>query len=126
MESVLAEELEVIRSIYDGDVQLLLLNDEKLQYKFGEDNHHKSFVVEITWPSGYPESADAHVSLDLFYNNHLMAEVKKGICEAIATEMDGWRGSPMTYSILEYIKVASSTEFYCFIEIRFYRTIWTN
>ena len=47
------EELEVLRSIYEGDSQFNELKENCFQYKYGTEEW-KSILVEISWPDTYP------------------------------------------------------------------------
>ena len=47
------EELEVLRSIYEGDSQFNELKENCFQYKYGTEEG-KSILVEISWPDTYP------------------------------------------------------------------------
>jgi len=65
-----AEELEVLRSIYEGDSCFREMGPTVFQYKYGEDGHPHSFLLEISWPETYPESKPI-VNMEAFYNKHL-------------------------------------------------------
>ena len=47
------EELEVLRSIYEGDEKFNEINEKCFQYKYGSEDT-KSILVEISWPETYP------------------------------------------------------------------------
>ena len=47
------EELEVLRSIYEGDERFNELSNKCFQYKYGSEEG-KSILVEISWPESYP------------------------------------------------------------------------
>jgi RWD domain. len=48
-----SEELEVLRSIYEGDEQFNEINETCFQYKYGSEDG-KSILVEVSWPDTYP------------------------------------------------------------------------
>ncbi|KAI0229086.1 RWD domain-containing protein 4 [Lamellibrachia satsuma] len=97
------EELEVLQSIYDGDSAFKEISKQDFQYKVGEDQHHKSFVVQVTWGEGYPdELPDIH--LDAFYNKHISSGVKSNIVNRLKDEASQLLGSAMTYTLFEYVK----------------------
>lgn len=97
------EELEVLHAIYDGDSAFKEISKQDFQYKVGEDQHHKSFVVQVTWGDGYPEELpDIH--LDAFYNKHISPGVKSNIVNHLKEEANQLLGSAMTYTLFEYVK----------------------
>ncbi|KAH3891082.1 hypothetical protein DPMN_015171, partial [Dreissena polymorpha] len=63
------EELEVLRSIYDGDTMFKEIGPTTFQYKYGEDNSYRSLIVEISWVDNYPDTPP-NINLDTFYNKH--------------------------------------------------------
>ena len=50
------EELEVLKSIYDGDENYSSTSDTTHNYKYGEYLKSKSFLMEIKWPESYPST----------------------------------------------------------------------
>lgn len=97
------EEQEVLLSIYGGDECFKVLNDTTYQYRVGDEGHFQSFLLEISWPDGYPDDAP-DISLDAFYNKHISDAVKYSIVESMKTEAEQWLGSAMTYTLVEYAK----------------------
>ena len=73
------------RSIYDGDDLFTVIEKKKFQYKLGEDGTAKSFILEITWTDEYPEVLP-NISLDAFYNKHIIPSVKEQILEYAKSE----------------------------------------
>jgi len=99
------EELEVLRSIFDGDTAFSTLNENTIQYRFGEDGDVRSFLLEIRWPPSYPDEATPDFVLDdLFYNKRLTAQTKQAILRCLSEEAESNRGSPTTYSLIELLK----------------------
>ena len=80
-----------------------MIEDKKIQYKLGEDGTAKSFILEVTWTDEYPEVLP-EISLDAFYNKHLIPSVKKQILEFAISEAEQYLGMPMTYTIIEQVK----------------------
>uniref|UniRef100_A0A915CFQ9 RWD domain-containing protein n=1 Tax=Parascaris univalens TaxID=6257 RepID=A0A915CFQ9_PARUN len=98
-----ATELEVLRSIFDGDQRFSVIANNKFQYKFGEDDHYRSFLLEIDWPKTYPETLP-RINMDLFYNKHLLPEVKERILLKLKQEAESYLGMAATFSLIEYVK----------------------
>uniref|UniRef100_A0A915PWP6 RWD domain-containing protein n=1 Tax=Setaria digitata TaxID=48799 RepID=A0A915PWP6_9BILA len=96
-------ELEVLKSIFDGDQRFVLISDNKFQYKFGEGDDYKSFILEISWPDTYPETIPT-ISLDLFYNRHILPEVKEDIKRRLLTEAEQYVGMAVTFTLIEYTR----------------------
>lgn len=90
--SCIQEELEVLRSIYDGDECFKEVSPTSFQYRVrcssrctfvarddhvmrtvtqvGVVGHAKSFLIELEWPPDYPQCPPS-ISLDGFFNRHL-------------------------------------------------------
>lgn len=64
------EEKEVLLSIYDGDSRFKAISPTTYQYKYGEDNEPKSFLLEIAWTAEYPLEKPT-INMNTFYNKHL-------------------------------------------------------
>lgn len=97
------EELEVLRAIYDGDVNFKELSSTSFQYMVGVNGDPKSFLLEISWDESYPEVAPS-LSLDAFYNKQIIPEVKCTILTRLVEEATLQLGTPMTYTLVEYAK----------------------
>jgi len=102
------EELEVLKSIYEGDDCYTNPDKQKHHYKFGEDSTSRSFILEICWGSEYPSELP-EISLESFYNKHLMPEVKNHIIEAVKEEAEQFLGMSMTYSLFEWVRESLDT-----------------
>ncbi|KAG8181808.1 hypothetical protein JTE90_001464 [Oedothorax gibbosus] len=102
-EELQEEELEVLNSIYDGDPKYRQISPTSFQYKIGEDDDPKSFLLEISWVAQYPNSPPK-ISLEAFFNKKLIPEVKSNIISRLLEEADGQLGTPMTYTLLEWAK----------------------
>merc|ERR1711981_406215 len=55
------------------------------------------------WTKQYPEVLP-DISLDAFYNKHIIPSVKEQILEFAKSEGEQFLGMPMTYSIIEQVK----------------------
>jgi len=99
------EELEVLKSIYEGDEAYICVSSTKHQYKYGDTENlaSRSCVLEINWQAAYPNEMP-DINLDLFFNNHLLPEAKKHIVQSIKEEAENFLGMSMTYSLFEYVK----------------------
>lgn len=97
------EELEVLKSIYEGDDCFKEISPTTFQYKYGEENSNTSFVLEISWGETYPETPPT-VNMDTFYNKHILDCVKKKICDGVYDQADQFLDSAMTYTLFEWVK----------------------
>ncbi len=98
------EELEVLKSIYEGDQAFAVVSESRLQYKFGDDGSSRSFILEVSWPPGYPSEAAAAVSLDAFYNRHLEGAVRDRVQGAAEEEAGQNLGMAATYALFEAVR----------------------
>ncbi|XP_068680765.1 RWD domain-containing protein 4-like [Montipora capricornis] len=97
------DEREALRSIYESDENFIEINPTTFQYKFGEDGHFKSFLLEVSWPHDYPTCLP-NISLDAFYNKHISCQVKESIICRLKEQCDVCLGCAMTYSIFDWTK----------------------
>ncbi|ELU00560.1 hypothetical protein CAPTEDRAFT_162406 [Capitella teleta] len=97
------EEKEVLLSIYEGDENFKEIGDLGFQYKIGESDSYKSFLLEISWGEEYPSAAPT-INLDAFYNNHLLPEVKEAIKEKLSEQVEDLLETAMTYTLFEFAK----------------------
>ncbi|KAK9303618.1 hypothetical protein QLX08_004724 [Tetragonisca angustula] len=97
------EEREVLLSIYDGDSAFKQLTPTTFQYKYGEDNDMKSFLLEISWGTTYPSERPI-INMNTFYNKHLVQEVKDKVVQHVEAEIDQWLGSAMTYTLFQSVQ----------------------
>lgn len=102
------EELEVLKSIYEGDDLYTNPDKQTHLYKFGEAGTLKSFILEIKWTEEYPSELPA-LSLESFYNKHLVPEVKTNILKAVTEEAEQFLGMSMTYSLFEWVRESLET-----------------
>ncbi|KZC09705.1 PREDICTED: RWD domain-containing protein 4 [Dufourea novaeangliae] len=97
------EEREVLLSIYEGDAAFKQLTPTTFQYKYGEDNDMKSFLLEISWGPTYP-SEKPTINMNTFYNKHIVQDVKDSVVKYVEAEADQWLGSAMTYTLIQYVQ----------------------
>lgn len=64
------DEREALQSIYEGDEAFKEIDPTTFQYKYGEEDNFKSFLVEIKWGENYPNELPA-INMDTFYNRNL-------------------------------------------------------
>ncbi|XP_075153724.1 RWD domain-containing protein 4 [Haematobia irritans] len=98
-----AEEREALSSIYEGDEAFKEIDPTTYQYKYGEDDNFKSFLVEIKWHEDYPNTLPT-INMDTFYNRNLIPAVKQKIQAALTEEGEQWLGCGMTYTLFECLK----------------------
>jgi len=96
------EEVEVLKSIYEGDSFFNQLSDTCFQYKYGEEDN-KSVLIEVSWPEKYPSELP-HINLDLFHNSFLPDDFKQEIKEKLVEQASDLLDSAMTYSIFDWMK----------------------
>lgn len=97
------EEREALISIYEGDDRFKEINATTFQYKYGENDDIKSFMLEISWHSNYPTEVP-NLNLNLFYNRNLSVAVKSNIETVLREEAEQWVGCGMTYTLFECLK----------------------
>ncbi|XP_060810853.1 RWD domain-containing protein 4 [Amyelois transitella] len=100
-----AEEIEVLKSIYEGDDNFKQLDAKTYHYKYADGD--KSFILEITWGPTYP-TEKPNFNVDIFYNQHLLPSVKEKILSVVSNEADQWLGCAMTYTLFEALKEKAS------------------
>ncbi|XP_053258801.1 RWD domain-containing protein 4 [Podarcis raffonei] len=96
-------ELEALRSIYEGDECFRELSPISFQYRIGENGDPKAFLIEISWPETYPQTAPV-ISMDAFFNNSIASTIKQSILNKLMEEVEVNLGTSMTYTIFEYAK----------------------
>ncbi|XP_045781706.1 RWD domain-containing protein 4 [Maniola jurtina] len=96
-----ADEIEVLKSIYEGDENFKQVNATTYQYKYIDGE--KSFVLEIIWGPTYPTEKPSF-NLEIFYNQNLLPSVKDKILSILDTEAEQWVGCAMTYTLFECLK----------------------
>nr|AAI53572.1 Zgc:103545 protein [Danio rerio] len=101
-------ELEALRSIYEGDDCFKELSPVSFQFRVGDLDDCKSFLLEVSWPENYPESAPC-ISLDAFFNNRLSAQTKQYILSKMSEQVEANLGTAMMYTLFEWAKESKET-----------------
>uniref|UniRef100_A0A3P9HTV7 RWD domain containing 4 n=1 Tax=Oryzias latipes TaxID=8090 RepID=A0A3P9HTV7_ORYLA len=96
-------ELEALQSIYGDDECFKEISPVSFQFRIGDLEDAKSFILDITWPESYPETAP-NISLDAFFNNRISAETKQTILLKIQEQAEANMGTAMTYTLFEWAK----------------------
>ncbi|XP_074847950.1 RWD domain-containing protein 4 isoform X1 [Carettochelys insculpta] len=96
-------ELEALRSIYEGDECFKELSPVSFQYRIGENGDPKAFLIEISWPETYPQTAPI-ISMNAFFNNTISVAIKQSILDKLMEEVEVNLGTAMTYTLFEYAK----------------------
>ncbi|KAK5848732.1 hypothetical protein PBY51_006324 [Eleginops maclovinus] len=96
-------ELEALLSIYEGDECFKEISSVSFQFRIGDLNDTKAFILDITWPETYPETAP-QISLDSFFNNRITAETKQLILSKLEEQVEANLGTAMMYTLFEWAK----------------------
>ncbi|XP_069486310.1 RWD domain-containing protein 4 [Ambystoma mexicanum] len=96
-------ELEALRSIYEGDECFKELGPAAFQYRVGEHGDPKAFLMDISWPESYPETAPT-ISMNAFFNNSISPAIKQNILDKLLEQVEANIGTSMTYTLFEYAK----------------------
>lgn len=96
-------ELEALRSIYEGDECFKEISPVSFQFRIGDLEDTKAFILDATWPETYPETAP-QMSLDAFFNNRISAETKQLILSKLEEQVEANLGTAMMYTLFEWAK----------------------
>lgn len=96
-------ELEALRSIYEGDECFKEISSISFQFRIGDLEDTKAFMLDLTWPETYPETAP-QISLDAFFNNRISGETKKLILSKLEEQVEANLGTAMMYTLFEWAK----------------------
>ncbi|CDS42991.1 RWD domain containing protein 4 [Echinococcus multilocularis] len=97
-----AEEKAVLKSIYTPD-ELSISDDYKIQFRLGTPGTLGSFVVNITWPKGYPFIPPV-VDLDEFCNHHVPQSMRDSIIKELNELALENSGEPLTFTLIEHLR----------------------
>lgn len=101
-------ELEALRSIYEGDECFKEISPVSFQFRVGDLEDSKAFILDFTWPETYPETAP-QVSLDAFFNNRISSETKQQILSKLEEQVELNLGTAMMYTLFEWAKENQET-----------------
>uniref|UniRef100_G3N734 RWD domain containing 4 n=1 Tax=Gasterosteus aculeatus aculeatus TaxID=481459 RepID=G3N734_GASAC len=96
-------ELEALRSIYEGDECFKEISSVSFQFRIGALEDKNAFILDLTWPEMYPETAP-QISLDAFFNNRISAETKQLILSKLEEQVEANLGTAMMYTLFEWAK----------------------
>ncbi|XP_028998899.1 RWD domain-containing protein 4 [Betta splendens] len=96
-------ELEALRSIYEGDEGFKEISPVSFQFRIGDLDDTKAFILDVTWPETYPETAP-QISLDAFFNNRISPETKLMILSKLEEQVEANLGTAMMYTLFEWAK----------------------
>ncbi|XP_040458664.1 RWD domain-containing protein 4 isoform X3 [Falco naumanni] len=71
--------------------------------EIGESGDPKAFLIEVSWPETYPQTAPV-ISMDAFFNNTISSAIKQSILDKLMVEVEANLGTAMTYTLFEYAK----------------------
>ncbi|XP_033839399.2 RWD domain-containing protein 4 [Periophthalmus magnuspinnatus] len=96
-------ELEALRSIYEGDECFKEISPVSFQFRIGDLEDSKAFILDVSWPDTYPETAP-QMSLDAFFNNKISPETKQLILSKLEEQVVANLGTAMMYTLFEWAK----------------------
>ncbi|XP_030637514.1 RWD domain-containing protein 4 [Chanos chanos] len=96
-------ELEALRSIYEGDDSFKELTPTSFQFRIGDHDDSKAFLLDVSWPETYPASPPT-ISLDAFFNNRISAATKEHIISKLEEQVESNLGTAMMYTLFEWAK----------------------
>ncbi|VDM25178.1 unnamed protein product [Hydatigera taeniaeformis] len=97
-----SEEKAVLESIYTPE-ELSISDDYKIQFRLGTPGTLGSFVVNITWPKGYPFIPPV-VDLDEFCNHHVPQSMRDSIIKEVNELASQNSGEPLTFTLIEHLR----------------------
>lgn len=96
-------ELEALRSIYEGDDCFKELSPTTFQFRIGDHEDPKAFLLDVSWPETYPETGP-QLSLQAFFNNRISATTKQEIVSKLQEQVEANLGTAMMYTLFEWAK----------------------
>uniref|UniRef100_A0A8C6TQL6 RWD domain containing 4 n=1 Tax=Neogobius melanostomus TaxID=47308 RepID=A0A8C6TQL6_9GOBI len=96
-------ELEALRSIYEGDDCFKEISPVSFQFRIGNLEDTKSFILDVSWPETYPETAP-QLSLDAFFNNKMSPDTKQFVLSKMEEQIEANLGTSMMYTLFEWAK----------------------
>uniref|UniRef100_A0AAY3ZYE0 RWD domain-containing protein n=1 Tax=Denticeps clupeoides TaxID=299321 RepID=A0AAY3ZYE0_9TELE len=101
-------ELEALRSIYEGDDRFKELSPTSFQFRIGDHEDSKAFLLDVSWPKTYPDTGP-QMSLDAFFNNRLSTATKQYIVDKLQEQVEANLGTAMMYTLFEWAKENQET-----------------
>ncbi|KAL3046734.1 hypothetical protein OYC64_004676 [Pagothenia borchgrevinki] len=96
-------ELEALQSIYEGDECFKEISSSSFQFRIGDLDDTKAFILDVTWTETYPETAP-EITLDSFFNNKISAGTKQLILSKLEEQVEANLGTAMMYTLFEWAK----------------------
>ncbi|XP_072232744.1 RWD domain-containing protein 4 [Leuresthes tenuis] len=96
-------ELEALRSIYEGDECFKEISPVSFQFRIGDLEDTKAFILDVTWSETYPETAP-QISLDAFFNNRISSDTKQMILSKLEEQVEANLGTAMMFTLFEWAK----------------------
>ncbi|XP_062372911.1 RWD domain-containing protein 4 [Sardina pilchardus] len=96
-------ELEALRSIYEGDECFKELSPTSFQFRIGDQEDTKAFLLDVSWPETYPETAP-QLTLQAFFNNRISPTTKQEIISKLEEQVEANLGTAMMYTLFEWAK----------------------
>ncbi|XP_072315311.1 RWD domain-containing protein 4 [Eucyclogobius newberryi] len=96
-------ELEALRSIYEGDDCFKEISPVSFQFRIGDLEDSKAFMLDVSWTDTYPETAP-QMSLDGFFNNKISSETKLHILSKLEEQAEANLGTAMMYTLFDWAK----------------------
>jgi len=96
-------ELEALRSIYEGDECFKEVSPTSFQFRIGDHEDPKAFLLDVLWPETYPETAP-QMSLQAFFNNRISPSTKQEVISKLEEQAEANLGCAMMYTLFEWAK----------------------
>nr|VZI15066.1 unnamed protein product [Spirometra erinaceieuropaei] len=103
------EERTVLESIYTPE-ELSISSDYTVTFHLNDPGSSESFVVNITWPKGYPFEPPS-IDLDAFCNRHLPQTLKERIINDLNALAKLNTGEPLTFTLIEHLRENAESYF---------------
>ncbi|KAI0982577.1 hypothetical protein GJ496_000764 [Pomphorhynchus laevis] len=101
-ESLIADEREVLRAIFDYDDQFQFTADDTVRYRFALKSG-QTCVVDLHWPTNYPTSC-LSPKTDIFANRQLPKDLLLSVDETARDEAERNAGQAATFAVIERLR----------------------
>uniref|UniRef100_A0A3B3ZKU5 RWD domain-containing protein n=1 Tax=Periophthalmus magnuspinnatus TaxID=409849 RepID=A0A3B3ZKU5_9GOBI len=88
-------ELEALRSIYEGDECFKEISPVSFQFRIGDLEDSKAFILDVSWPDTYPETAPQMSAV---------TATKQLILSKLEEQVVANLGTAMMYTLFEWAK----------------------